>query len=188
MIGLDWTAELIAQLRACWAEGLPVSEIARRLHCTKNAVVGKVHRLELPARPSPIRPRRDGRPMRRPAPRPVAHKPAAPAHKPVAPPAPVPRRFHPARAAVIPPAPAPVVVPPPVMGPTACTVPPLFTYAEGGRGCGWVERPWRVGDLPGANLCGKPRRDARCPYCPTHAKRAFQPRVRPTSEVAAAWT
>jgi GcrA cell cycle regulator len=40
---------------ALWGEGLPTSEIGRRLGVTKNAVVGKVHRLGLPKRNSPIK-------------------------------------------------------------------------------------------------------------------------------------
>ena len=39
---------------ALWAEGIPTLEIGRRLGVTKNAVVGKVHRLCLPKRQSPI--------------------------------------------------------------------------------------------------------------------------------------
>ncbi|ASC05475.1 hypothetical protein WSS15_13260 [Acetobacter pasteurianus] len=52
---MEWTEEIIAQLKALWAEGLSTAEIGRRLSITKNAVVGKAHRLGLPARPSPIR-------------------------------------------------------------------------------------------------------------------------------------
>jgi GcrA cell cycle regulator len=50
-----WTDETISQLRALWAEGLSTAEIGRRLGVTKNAIVGKAHRLDLDARPSPIR-------------------------------------------------------------------------------------------------------------------------------------
>lgn len=52
---MEWTEETIVRLRALWAEGLSTAEIGRRLGASKNAVVGKAHRLELPARPSPIR-------------------------------------------------------------------------------------------------------------------------------------
>ncbi len=50
----DWLPERTAALIALWNEGLPASEIGRRLGVTKNAVVGKVHRLGLPKRQSPI--------------------------------------------------------------------------------------------------------------------------------------
>ena len=55
---MDWTEETIVRLRGLWAEGHSTAEIGRRFGVTKNAIVGKAHRLELPARPSPIR--RDG--------------------------------------------------------------------------------------------------------------------------------
>jgi GcrA cell cycle regulator len=52
---MDWTPEAIERLRALWAEGHSTAEIGRRMGITKNAVVGKAHRLNLSARPSPIR-------------------------------------------------------------------------------------------------------------------------------------
>ncbi|MBN8871745.1 MAG: GcrA cell cycle regulator [Rhodospirillales bacterium] len=52
---MDWSDETIARLRDLWAEGHSTAEIGRRLGVSKNAVVGKAHRLDLPARPSPIR-------------------------------------------------------------------------------------------------------------------------------------
>ena len=51
----EWTPERIKILMGLWEEGLPTSEIGRRLGVTKNAVVGKVHRLGLKKRQSPIR-------------------------------------------------------------------------------------------------------------------------------------
>lgn len=55
---MEWADETILRLRALWDEGHSTAEIGRRLGISKNAVVGKAHRLDLPARPSPIR--RDG--------------------------------------------------------------------------------------------------------------------------------
>ena len=52
---MDWNDEAIRRLRALWDEGHSTAEIGRRMGVTKNAVVGKAHRLDLPARPSPIR-------------------------------------------------------------------------------------------------------------------------------------
>jgi GcrA cell cycle regulator len=52
---MEWTDDTIAKLRTLWAEGLSTAEIGRRLNISKNAVVGKAHRLNLPSRPSPIR-------------------------------------------------------------------------------------------------------------------------------------
>jgi GcrA cell cycle regulator len=50
-----WTDERIEQLRELWAEGLTTGEIGKRLGVSKNAVVGKAHRLGLKGRPSPIK-------------------------------------------------------------------------------------------------------------------------------------
>lgn len=52
----DWTDALIAQLGALWDEGHSTAEIGRRIGVSKNAVVGKAHRLDLPSRPSPLHP------------------------------------------------------------------------------------------------------------------------------------
>jgi GcrA cell cycle regulator len=50
-----WNEETIRHLRDLWAEGHSTAEIGRRLGVSKNAIVGKAHRLDLDARPSPIR-------------------------------------------------------------------------------------------------------------------------------------
>ena len=68
--GFDWTEQAVARLRALWADGHSTAEIGRRLGVSKNSVVGKVHRLDLPGRPSPIRPPGSGTPRPRPHPRP----------------------------------------------------------------------------------------------------------------------
>ena len=53
---LVWTESLIADLTALWDQGLSASEIAARLGgISRNAVIGKAHRLGLPSRPSPIK-------------------------------------------------------------------------------------------------------------------------------------
>ncbi|MGH7104390.1 MAG: GcrA family cell cycle regulator [Acetobacteraceae bacterium] len=52
---MEWTEELITQLRGLWDEGRSTAEIGRHIGMSKNAVVGKAHRLNLPPRPSPIR-------------------------------------------------------------------------------------------------------------------------------------
>jgi GcrA cell cycle regulator len=54
----EWEA-MIPELERLWAQGLSTPKIARALGVSKNAVVGKIHRLNLPCRPSPII--RDGR-------------------------------------------------------------------------------------------------------------------------------
>jgi GcrA cell cycle regulator len=52
---MDWTDERISELTKLWNEGLSTAEIGKLLGISKNAVVGKAHRLRLAARPSPIR-------------------------------------------------------------------------------------------------------------------------------------
>ncbi|HZS84588.1 MAG TPA: GcrA family cell cycle regulator [Stellaceae bacterium] len=50
-----WTQERVEQLGRLWKEGHSTAEIGRRLGITKNAVVGKAHRLSLEPRPSPVK-------------------------------------------------------------------------------------------------------------------------------------
>ena len=50
-----WTPERVATVTRLWNEGLTTAEIGRAIGMSKNAVVGKAHRLQLPPRPSPIR-------------------------------------------------------------------------------------------------------------------------------------
>ncbi len=50
-----WTPERVDNLRRLWDEGLTTAEIGKQIGVSKNSVVGKAHRLELPSRPSPIR-------------------------------------------------------------------------------------------------------------------------------------
>jgi GcrA cell cycle regulator len=52
---MDWNEETIGCLRQFWQDGHSTAEIGRRMGITKNAVVGKAHRLMLAPRPSPIR-------------------------------------------------------------------------------------------------------------------------------------
>lgn len=52
---MEWNEEAVARLRELWTQGLSTAEIGRHLNVTKNAVVGKAHRLGLEGRPSPIR-------------------------------------------------------------------------------------------------------------------------------------
>ena len=52
---MGWTDEKILKLKTLWAEGLTTGEIGKQLGVSKNAVVGKAHRLGLKGRPSPIK-------------------------------------------------------------------------------------------------------------------------------------
>ena len=64
---MGWTEERVEQLKQLWTEGLSASQIARVLGdgVTRNAVIGKVHRLGLAGRAGPARSER---------PRSVSHK------------------------------------------------------------------------------------------------------------------
>ena len=54
---MSWTEERIERLKAMWAEGATASQIADELGgVSRNAVIGKAHRLGLEARPSPVKP------------------------------------------------------------------------------------------------------------------------------------
>lgn len=52
---MGWTPELIKDLKRLWSKGLTTVEIGNRIGMSKNAVVGKAHRLGLEGRPSPIK-------------------------------------------------------------------------------------------------------------------------------------
>jgi GcrA cell cycle regulator len=53
---MGWTDERVEQLKSLWTEGLSASQIARALGgVTRNAVIGKVHRLGLAGRATPTR-------------------------------------------------------------------------------------------------------------------------------------
>src|SRR5438132_10036886 len=53
----NWTDDRVEQLKSLWTEGLSASQIARALGggVTRNAVIGKVHRLGLAGRATPSR-------------------------------------------------------------------------------------------------------------------------------------
>ena len=52
---MGWTDKKILDLKSLWVKGLTTLEIGKRLGISKNAVVGKAHRLGLKGRPSPIK-------------------------------------------------------------------------------------------------------------------------------------
>lgn len=52
---MAWTDEMVEDLKKMWKEGLTTGEIGKRLNVSKNSIVGKVHRLGLSGRPSPIK-------------------------------------------------------------------------------------------------------------------------------------
>jgi GcrA cell cycle regulator len=54
---MSWTDERIERLKEMWTRGMTASQIADELGgVSRNAVIGKAHRLGLQARPSPVKP------------------------------------------------------------------------------------------------------------------------------------
>ena len=52
---MGWTEERVELLKKLWSEGLSASQIAGQLGgVTRNAVIGKVHRLSLSGRAKPV--------------------------------------------------------------------------------------------------------------------------------------
>ena len=50
-----WTEDKIKNLKKLWLKGATTAEIAKKLGLSKNSIIGKVHRLNLENRPSPIK-------------------------------------------------------------------------------------------------------------------------------------
>ena len=109
---MSWTDERIDKLKTMWEKGMTASQIAEELGgVSRNAVIGKAHRLDLQSRPSPVKSNDEdkGEGRKAPAPRaakpapapeappraaPVARTAAAPAAQPVTTPVPVPTSPH----------------------------------------------------------------------------------------------
>jgi GcrA cell cycle regulator len=95
---MSWTEERIETLRTMWEAGQTASQIAEALGgVSRNAVIGKAHRLELQARPSPVKPN-DSEKVAAAAAAAAAPVAAAAAPPPPAPPPPVAAAPAPARA------------------------------------------------------------------------------------------
>ena len=76
-----WTPERDAELAKLWASGMTTRNIGDAMGVTHNAVIGRVHRLGLPGRSSPIRERKSAvrKPRAKPKPKPViSQKPTSP--------------------------------------------------------------------------------------------------------------
>ena len=150
---MDWTDEAIDRLRTLWAEGVSTAEIGRRLGVSKNAVVGKAHRLLLAARPSPIR-----RGVKIKAPRPAPVRRLVGPTLPTMAPASVER-------------PPVVAPPPPPPAPSPAPVLRAVHRAPGGR---LVACCWPIGE-PGTrsfHFCDAESLPGK-PYCAPHAALAY---------------
>src|SRR5262249_23295451 len=146
---MGWTDERVELLKKLWQDGLSASQIAKQLGgVTRNAVIGKVHRLGLSGRATPSKPQRTVFKAPRPA-RPVT------AH------APPPRRPLAEALATHTPAPVRYVDEAPGMA-TVLTL--------GAHMC-----KWPIGDPAQDNFtfCGR-RSEENGPYCHEHATVAYQ--------------
>jgi GcrA cell cycle regulator len=164
---MDWNVDAIERLRALWAEGHSTAEIGRRMGISKNAVVGKAHRLQLPARPSPIR--RDA----------VAPRPAPAGRRPTLPPLRMPSAPIPPTSVAVAPAPSvPVAAKTPLITRPA-PAPRPFARPSARTCC------WPIGE-PGTEsfrFCTAEALAAK-PYCLEHAQVAYV-RVKDKREDAA---
>ncbi|MFL6723426.1 MAG: GcrA family cell cycle regulator [Sphingomicrobium sp.] len=76
---MSWTDERIERLKAMWTKGSTASQIAEELGgVSRNAVIGKAHRLGLESRPSPVKSGEEKEKKAKAAPVPKAAKPAVP--------------------------------------------------------------------------------------------------------------
>ncbi|HEY5072576.1 MAG TPA: GcrA family cell cycle regulator [Caulobacteraceae bacterium] len=147
---MGWTDDRVETLKKLWLDGLSASQIAKHLGgVTRNAVIGKVHRLGLSGRATPSQPARTSFKAPRPARQVVSHLQT-------------PRRVlerhpHPA------PAPKPAAY---VEQPGTATVLTL-----GAHMC-----KWPIGDpsTDDFTFCGR-RASDEGPYCVEHARLAYQP-------------
>jgi GcrA cell cycle regulator len=104
---MSWTDERIERLKSLWTKGMTASHIADELGgVSRNAVIGKAHRLGLQSRPSPVKPnepepkpKAKAKEKAEPAPA-AARSPAAEAPPRPAPPKPV-RKPEPAPASIV---------------------------------------------------------------------------------------
>lgn len=154
---MAWTDDRVETLKKLWAEGLSASQIAKEMGggVTRNAIIGKVHRLKLSGRATPSRPprvRAKPAPRAKPAATTLSRAPAAPAGKrePAAPPI------------------VPLEAKPLANGELA-TILTLTNHI-----C-----KWPIGDpsSPDFSFCGR-KSKAGSPYCDSHASQAYQPPTR----------
>lgn len=155
---MAWNDKRTASLKTLWAEGYSAAVIANELgHVTKNAVIGKIHRLGLPlrgkARKHPPQQRN-----RVNVPRPKLPEERKPVTR-IA----IVESLHK----------APMPLPDP-----ATDLPPLVAFADlEAHHCRWIPGE------PSAGCCGR-QKVPGLPYCETHARRAYEARPiskRPTN-------
>lgn len=154
---MAWTEDRVEVLSKLWAEGLSASQIATKLGgVTRNAVIGKVHRLGLSGRAKPSRPASKR-----------TRKPAMPRTRSTTPA--VRRAVRPA--AATPPPPPPIEAKPMANGEYAT----ILTITD--HMC-----KWPIGDPSKSEFrfCGRKNKESE-PYCEAHCSVAYQPSRRRSS-------
>ena len=185
---MSWTDERVELLKKMWGEGQSASQIAKELGgVTRNAVIGKVHRLGLSNRStgggasdaSKTEAKAKAAPKKEAAPKPKPKEAAAPALEPAPVPAPRPAMSA-ARKAIIP---AGQPLPP---QPSANEISPealakVNEVEKKSKKLGLLELTertckWPVGDPATEDFwfCGLPVQSGK-PYCEAHVGVAFQP-------------
>ena len=164
---MAWTDDRVATLTKLWADGLSASQIAKQLGgVTRNAVIGKVHRLGLSGRAKPSSPARKAAARKTAASKGARGSSASPKPKPKT----VRTPSAPRTPRVVAKAPAP---PPP---------PPLEAKLQADGSFATILTitehmcKWPIGD-PGADnfrFCGR-HTDPEEPYCLAHSRVAYQP-------------
>jgi GcrA cell cycle regulator len=199
---MSWTDERVETLKKMWAEGQSASQIAKELGgVTRNAVIGKVHRLGLsnrvsgaedaaetaaPAPAAAAAPRAEATPRAEAAPRPAPVERPAPAERAT----PAPASAAPAASAVVTPIPLrKAIIPagqPLPPQPSANEISPealasvreVEKHAKKLSLMELTERTckWPIGDPATEDFwfCGLPSQSGK-PYCDAHVGVAFQP-------------
>ena len=149
-----WTEDRVGALKKLWLEGQSASQIAKQLGggVTRNAVIGKVHRLGLSGRAAPSQPAR------------ATFRPARPRPTPTQAPS-APRRIEALQPRASMPVPA---------RPTMPELPGTATVMTlGAHMCNWP-----IGDPSSTefSFCG--RRASEGVYCVEHARVAYQPSMK----------
>lgn len=160
---MSWTDERVELLKKLWSDGLSASQIAARMgDVTRNAVIGKVHRLGLSGRARPAR-----------SPRPRVSKPRMPQH-----PSPSPGFNVRGNVAL---KPTPKVEPEPEAEPEPAPAPIQAVDLPSGERVtilNLTEKTckWPIGDPTDADFhfCGRQSMTG-LPYCKAHAEVAYQP-------------
>ncbi len=151
---MDWNDNTIAALRQMWLEGMSASQVARQLGggVSRNAVIGKIHRLGLSGREAPSRPRSlGGRPPGKSVAKLASNMPPRPVQqRPMKAPTPTPEPFREAK-------------------PSAT----ILTLGE--HACRWPIGDPDQGDF---GFCGA-RRPGRGPYCEGHSNVSLRKKLKP---------